>query len=90
MTAEQIEKTLGISLDIAFEAMSQGIFYVSKGAILHCDKPKLIANITYSHYPDGSWSQEANSYSFIVNNKGLCIFTFQYGKTWALTKEELL
>ena len=89
MTTEQIEKTLGISLPIAFEAMEQGMFYVSKGTILYCDKPKLIGNISYTHYLDGSWSQKAHSYSFIVNKKGLCVLTFQYGKTWALTKKEL-
>ena len=88
-----IEKALGIDLITLFDALSQGVFYKNRGAILRCDKPKLIANITYVYsFKDPRMTEKwqyASSYSLIVNKSGLCVQTSSYGDKWALTEEEL-
>ena len=71
---EDIEEELGIDLITLFKALTNGVYYLNKQKELH-------------------WCQARN---LVISQKSLRVYRHHYklfkdyGKTWALTKEELL
>lgn len=79
---EDIEEELGIDLITLFKGAFDGIYFIHPSK--DNDKKEIL---------DG-WIDlgtiEKMEHSFCVENKSLCCLSFKdYGKTWALTKEEL-
>ena len=71
---EDIEDELGIDLITLFKALKNGVYMSTKHFdIVYCECPKII------HYKCG--------WKLLVYGATLSLTT--YGKTWALTKEEL-
>ena len=71
---EDIEEELGIDLITLFKALKNGVYMSTKHFdIVYCKCPKII------HYKSG--------WKILVYGATLSLTT--YGKTWALTKEEL-
>lgn len=79
----KIEKELGIELVVLFKALKYGVYYFAyDGQLIH-DYVNLIDN-----YIDVG-PHDKLSYSFMtILEKRILLFE-GYGKTWALTKEEL-
>ena len=80
---EDIEEELGIDLDILFKGAFDGIWFIPPSK--DSERKEIL---------DG-WIDlgtiDKMEHSFCVGNKSLCCLSFKdYGKTWALTKEELL
>ena len=71
---EDIEEELGIDLNTLFKALKNGVYMLTKHFnIVYCKCPKIV------HYKNG--------WRLLVHGANLSLTT--YGKTWALTKEEL-
>lgn len=99
---EDIEEELGISLSILFKALKDGIW--TKGGFCSDmleEEPVFVENpeIGYRDFYD----EKDKEYSVLVHDEDvLCIYTHHcdftvrqtrikdYGKTWALTKEEII
>lgn len=74
-----IEEELGINLVTLFEALKDGFYYRYSDQIWFANPDKEECGIEYYSY--GKWS---------ITWAGLNVAYIQdYGKTWALTKEEL-
>ncbi len=72
---EDIEEELGIDLVTLFKAIKNGVYMSTQHlGIVYCKCPKIV------HYKSG--------WKMLVYGATLSLTT--YGKTWALTKEELL
>ena len=80
---EDIEDEIGIDLTILFKAMKNGVYYFNgQGQLIH-DYVWLINNYISTGVPDKI------SFSFMTFSEKLILVFKDYGKTWALTKEEL-
>lgn len=85
---EDIEEELGVSLVKLFSALKNGCFVKYKGHIRYDREPHLR---TY-HYLDGRFDIGLDLH-YMHKNCDVTVFPTSlnnYGKTWALTKEELL
>lgn len=80
---EDIEEELGIDLVILFKALKYGVYYFTNGTQLTRDYVWLISN-----YVSGGFHEKL-SYSFITAFEKQSLLFNDYGKTWAITKEEL-
>ena len=79
---EDIEEELGIDLTIYFGALKNGVYYYSNS--------QLTKDFVY---PISNFLTDYNdklSYSFMTKFEHRLLSFDDYGKTWALTKEELL
>ena len=79
---EDIEEELGIDLITLFKAIKNGIWYWTKNSNVNAPQPS------------GPWKLHCDFYDrkgFVDEDDWYCeVFRFsEYGKTWALTKEEL-
>ena len=73
---EDIEEELGISLEVLFKALKDGIYYDYDGDIIDFSYATL-----FNDEDDCEWYLTTDSATFVELKN--------YGKTWALTKEEL-
>lgn len=80
---EVIEEELGIDLITLFKTLKYGVYYFTNGVQLTKDYVGLIDNYM------GVGPHEKLSYSFITRTERQILSFNDYGKTWALTKEEL-
>jgi len=80
---EKIEEELGIDLITFFKALKYGVYYFSNGTQLTRDYVYLMNNYISVRIYDRL------SYSFITAFERQTLSFNDYGKTWALTKEEL-
>ena len=80
---EDVEEELGIELRIMFKALKDGVWYYNNGQLLH-DYVWLINDYLTVGTPD----KLSFSLKTFLRKKILLFET--YGKTWTLTKEELL
>ena len=80
---EDIEEELGIDLITLFKALKNGIYYFTSGGQLTKDFVWLFNNHINIGVNDGL------SYSFMTAFERQILLFQDYGKTWALTKEEL-
>ena len=80
---EDIEEEIGVDLTILFKALKNGVYYFNdQGQLIH-EYVWLINN----YISVGTHDKISSSFMTIYENQ---ILLFQdYGKTWALTKEEL-
>ena len=79
---EDIEEELGIDLTIYFGALKDGVYYYSNS--------QLTKDFVY---PISNFLTDYNdklSYSFMTKFEHRLLSFDDYGKTWALTKEELI
>ena len=81
---EDIEDELGIDLITLFKALKNGVYYFTIGKQLTKDYVWLFDN----HINIGA--KDKLSYSFMTAFERLTLLFQDYGKTWALTKEELV
>lgn len=86
---EDIEEQLGIDLVTLFKALSDGFYFIDERGVFHNTrcylKPVLDAyrnKIEIQEYVD-------NAGGYWFKNTGEYVRLSDYGKTWALTKEEL-
>lgn len=78
---KQIEEELGIDLTIYFGALKNGVYYYSNS--------QLTKDVVY---PISNFLTDYNdklSYSFMTKFEHKLLSFDDYGKTWALSKEEL-
>lgn len=75
---EDIEDGLGIDLIIIFKALKNGFYYKKESAIVHISKDDLLLRSGAIHFAGKG-----------LIFAGLFLPFKDYGKTWALTKEEL-
>ena len=80
---EDIEEELGIDLITLFKAVKYGVYYFTNGTQLTRDYVYLTDNYT------SVGIREKLSYSFLTAFGRQILLFNEYGKTWALTKEEL-
>jgi len=81
---EDIEEELGIDLITLFKALKYGVYYFPIGI------QELTRDCVYLMDNDMSVGpREKLSYSFITVFERQTLFFDDYGKTWALTREEL-
>ena len=80
---EDIEEELGIDLITLFKAFLYGVYYFMDGTQLTKDYVYLIDNYI------SVGTREQLSYSFITIFERQILSLNDYGKTWALTREEL-
>ena len=98
-----IEQELGMPLEVLFKALKNGIWTKASGyGCFLCDEPTFIKGL-YLHigYYDYTQYDNYDYDGYFSDNDALCIFEMyyedhhsvtrikDYGKTWALTKEEL-
>lgn len=93
---EDIEEELGIGLITLFEALKQGIWYkkngtvyYSKATLISCvknDKKESFWNFTTN---ENQKEVEITGFALLDQFEGNLWYFKDYGKTWALTKEEL-
>lgn len=80
---EDIEEELGIELTVLFSALKYGVYYFDEqGQLIH-DHVSLVNNYI------GVGTPEKLSFSFLTYSTRQTLLFENYGKTWALTKEEL-
>ena len=80
---EDIEEEIGIDLTILFNALKNGVYYFgNQGQLIH-DYVWLINNYVSAGVTDKI------SFSFMTFSERLILLFKDYGKTFALTKEEL-
>ena len=79
---EDIEEELGIDLDTLFKALKNGIWI--KDTILEKGE---IKNILFFYEDISLYKDRLFACPVDIYDKRVCIYN--YGKTWALTKEEL-
>lgn len=77
---EDIEENIGISLEILFKAMENGIYYVSRTS----QKEILFAKSVITNF-----EKYKGNYCLYIGNE-IAIYFKDYGKTWALTKNEIV
>lgn len=80
---EDIEEELGIELEVLFSALKNGIYYFASDGQLTHDYVWLEDD----HVCTGQ--QNKLSFSFLTYSTRQTLLFENYGKTWALTKEEL-
>ena len=80
---EDIEEELGIDLITLFKAVKYGVYYFTNGTQLTRDYVYLTDNYT------SVGIREKLSYSFLTAFGRQILLFNEYGKSWALTKEEL-
>ena len=80
---EDIEEELGIELSVLFSALKNGVYYFDNQGQLINDFVSLISNCI------DIGTQSKLSYSFITFYDRQTLSIEDYGKTWALTREEL-
>ena len=80
---EDIEEELGIDLIILFKALKNGVYYFTTGNQLTKDYVWLVDNYI------SVAARDKLSYSFRTAFEKQTLLFQDYGKTWALTKEEL-
>lgn len=81
---EDIEEEIGIEFITLFKALKNGVYYfASDGQLIH-DHVSLVNNYIGVGTPDKL------SFSFLTYSTRQILLFENYGKTWALTKEELL
>lgn len=100
---EDIEEELGIPLEVLFKALKEGVWTkASSYSCFLCSEPTFIKGL-YLHigYYDYTQYDNYDYDGYFSENDALCIFEMHYedhhsvtrikdyGKTWALTKEEL-
>ena len=76
---EDIEDGLSTDLIIIFKALENGFYYKEEGAIVYISKDDLLLSSGAIHFAGKG-----------LIFAGLFLSFKDYGKTWALTKEELL
>lgn len=81
---EDIEEELGIDLITLFKALKNGVYYFVSGTQLIKDYVWLVDNYM------SIGTRDKLSYSFMTAFERQTLLFKDYGKTWALTKEELL
>ena len=81
---EDIEDELGIDLITLFKALKNGVYYFTHGTQLTKDYVWLVDNYM------NIGARDKLSYSFMTAFEKQTLLFQDYGKTWALTKEELL
>ena len=89
-TLEEIESKLGIELDILYRARICGIYFRNLAYGEHSKIYK--QNFGYNYFIAG-FSADRKCCFFRIEteeNNSLKIYFDDYGKSWALTKEELL
>ena len=80
---EDIEEELGIDLTILFKALKNGVYYFNdQGQLIH-EYVWWISN----YLTVGTHDKISSSFMTVYENQ-ILLFA-DYGKTWALTKEEL-
>ena len=80
---EDIEEEISIDLTLLFKALKNGVYYFgNQGQLIH-DYVWLINNYISTGVPDKI------SFSFMTFSEKLILVFKDYGKTWALTREEL-
>ena len=82
---EDIGEELGIDLRILFKALKNGFYYYSDNGIVHTsDNESYISLQAQSCLPNQMCIEvDYDDYST------MCFYFIDYGKTWALTREEL-
>lgn len=75
---KNVEEELGIDLITIFKALKNGFYYRKEGAIVHISKDDLLLRSGAIHFAGKG-----------LIFAGLFLPFKDYGKTWALTKEEL-
>ena len=75
---KNVEEELGIDLITIFKALKSGFYYRKEGAIVHISKDDLLLRSGAIHFIGKG-----------LIFAGLFLPFKDYGKTWALTKEEL-
>lgn len=78
---KDIEEELGIDLRIYFSALKYGVYYYSNSQLTK-DAVYPISNFLTDY-------NDKLSYSFMTKFEKQLLYFNDYGKTWALTKEEL-
>lgn len=76
---EDIEENIGISLEILFKAMESGIYYVNNSS----------REISFANSLTTSLEKHKGNYCLYIGHEKAVYFK-DYGKTWALTKEEII
>lgn len=95
---EDIEEELGIGLATLFEALKTGIYFVENNEICYVAKHNVEYSLVKEHEDwliQTKWLQIATLWLEEIGAEKTHIETLRfylkdYGKTWALTKEELL
>lgn len=81
---EDIEEELGIYLIILFKALKNGFYYYDNGIVHTSDNESYISLQAQSCLPNQMCIEvDYGDYST------MCFYFKDYGKTWALTREEL-
>ena len=97
---EDIEQELGISLEVLFKALKQSkiwfknYFYLNLGEVIENNiEHQYIQGIEHCGNDDSNYEYCNNSWLLTFREEeygDLCVVKIKdYGKTWALTKEEL-
>lgn len=81
---EDIEEELGIELITLFKALKNGVYYFDEQGQLIRDYVSLVNNYI------GVGTPEKISFSFLTYSTRQMLLFRDYGKTYALTKDELL
>ena len=84
---EDIEDELGISLEVLFKALKDGVYKKINNQIWKCYDLDIHYNISEQKYMLNAYSIE-NIETFEASYE-TTIYIEDYGKTWFLTKEEL-
>ena len=85
---EDIEDEIGCDLSIVLKALRNGYYYKSiKGKILFSQNSGLVP---YQNELELDHKVKLLSEAILKPKSCICVFVRDYGKTWALTKEELL
>ena len=81
----KIEKELGIDLITLFKALKHGVYY----KVINKDSPNY-GKIFFDKYVLWGWNIDSDGNYFAMMQSQMQTFNLKdYGKTWALTKEEL-
>lgn len=75
---EDVEEELGIDLVTLFKALENGCYFKYNNLIYFCPSKEI--RIGY---------KTIDFYSVYIALNGICCSLYNYGKTWALTREEL-
>lgn len=88
---EDIEDFIGVDLLTIIKALTDGIYFRTPkhAGFVDGDKIRLASHLTYVI----SLKETKTLFTglkIIFGKTGICLNSYAYGKTWALTKEELL
>lgn len=89
---EDIEDLFGIDLDTLFKAITCGIYVKTKkfNGFVEGDEIRLASHLSYLlNFNNYKSKTLLTGIKLIFGKTGICLDGFDYGKRWALTKEEL-